>query len=255
MVIYFAGGDPRFTLRRSFFPMTDHPEISIIIPYGYFSEALEKTLLSTRTVHCRIEIILVTNHELRKSLSGILPGSVLIAESNQRGRGYFCATGAAKARGSILLFLHADTWLPEQWCQKVLDALTDPAIAGGGFSTHFRSNHWFVKRLPKMYNLFAQMIGEYWGDRAIFMRRKDLLVNLDRIKVPIMEDVEMSKIIHRYGKMILLPASVSTSANHFALKGPIRHVMQVILFRILYALGVSAERIYRWYYRSINGNN
>ena len=233
--------------------MADDPEISIIIPYGYFSDELEKTILSTRTTHCRIEVILVTNDELRKGLSGILPDSIFIAESNQRGRGYFCATGAANARGTILLFLHADTWLPEQWCQEVLDALTDPAIAGGGFSTHFRSNHWFVKRLPKMYNLFSQVIGEYWGDRAIFMRRKDLLANLDRIKLPIMEDVEMSKIIRRNGKMILLPASVSTSATHFAIKGPLRHVMQVILFRILYALGVSTERIYKWYYRPITG--
>ena len=229
--------------------MTDLPEISIIIPYGYFSDDLEQTLLSTRTVHCHIEIILITTRELRKGLGRILPDCTLIAESEERGRGYFCATGAAKARGPILLFLHADTWLPEQWCEKVLVALKDPAIGGGGFSTNFRSNHWFVKRLPKMYNRFSQMMGEYWGDRAIFMRRKDLLASLDRIEVPLMEDVEMSKIIRRNGQLILLPACVSTSAHHFIVKGPIRHVMQVLLFRILYALGVSAERIYKWYYR------
>lgn len=104
-----------------------------------------------------------------------------------------------------------------------------------------------------MYDLFSKVMGEFWGDRAIFMRRKDLVADLDRIKLPIMEDVEMSKIIRRKGKLKLLPDKVSTSAAHFVVKGPFRHVMHVMLFRILYALGVSAERIYRWYYRPMTG--
>jgi len=232
--------------------MTDNPEISIIIPYGYFTSELKITMQSTISKNCQIEIILVTNNDLRNGLDEMLSERHKIVESNEVGRGYFCSAGAMEAKGSVLLFLHADTTLPNQWCQKILDTMANPKIAGGGFSTSFRSNHWFVKRLPKLYNLFSRVIGELWGDRAIFMRKKDLLLNLDHINVPIMEDVEMSKIIRRNGKMVLLPDYVSTSALHFTVKGHFRHIVEVIFFRILYALGVSAERIYKWYYRRSN---
>lgn len=229
--------------------MTDNPEISIIIPYGYYTADLETTLRSTISQNCQFEIILVTNRELRRSLDGMVSGRYRIVESNEVGRGYFCSAGVLEAKGSVLLFLHADTILPNQWCQRILETMANPSVAGGGFSTYFRTNHWFVKRISKLYNLFSQVIHEFWGDRAIFMRKKDLLSNLDRIKVPLMEDVEMSKIIRRNGKMILLPDAVSTSALHFHVKGHFRHIIEVIFFRILYALGVSADRIFKWYYR------
>ena len=173
-----------------------------------------------------------------------------IVESNEEGRGYFCSEGAIEAKGSILLFLHADTTLPKKWCQKVLHTMSDLRIGGGGFSTTFRSNHWFVKRMSKLYNMLSLLLRELWGDRALFMRKNDLLSNLDSIKIPIMEDVEMSKIIRQNGKMVLLPDRVSTSASHFTVKGHFRHIAEVLFFRTSYALGVSAERIYKWYYRT-----
>ena len=233
------------------FKMTDNPEISIIIPYGYYTADLATTLRSTISQNCRFEIILVTNCDLRRSLDleGMLSDQYRIVESNEVGRGYFCSAGVLEAKGSILLFLHADTILPDQWCQRILDKMANPEIAGGGFSVYFRTSHWFVKRISKLYNLFSQLIRELWGDRAIFMRKRDLLSKLDQIKVPLMEDVEMSKIIRKNGKMILLPDAVSTSALHFTVKGHFRHIIEVIFFRILYALGVSADRIYKWYYR------
>lgn len=227
-----------------------NPKISIIIPYGYFSADLESTLESTTSSKCSFEIIIITNSELRQGLNEAIFKQCRIVESNELGRGYFCSAGVEEAKGSILLFLHADTILPKQWCQKVLQTMADSQTGGGGFSTSFRSDHWFVKRMSKIYNLFSKLLGELWGDRAIFLRKKDLLPHLDRIKIPIMEDVEMSKIIRQSGKMVLLPERVSTSASHFSVKGHFRHIAEVLFFRTAYAWGVSADRIYKWYYRT-----
>jgi len=229
--------------------MKDNPAISIIIPYGYFTPDLDTTLASTTSKNESVEIIIVTNSELKKDLDKKYAEQIRIIESDEKGRGYFCRAGALSANGSILLFLHADTTLPAQWCRKIFDTMSDSRVAGGGFTTSFRTNQWFIKKVPKLYNMFSILIGEYWGDRALFIRRKHLVANLDKINIPIMEDVEMSKIIRNNGKFILLSENVSTSALHFTVKGYFRHIVSAVYYRILYAFGISPDRIFKWYYR------
>lgn len=231
--------------------MNQQIEISVIVPYGYFSPDLSAALQSAASAYGSIEMILVTNRALKKGLDGMLPRNCRVIESEEQGRGYFCSAGAKVAKGSIVLFLHADTTLPSHWDRKVVNIMSDPSVAGGGFSTLFRSDHWFLRRIPALYNAFSKVIREFWGDRALFMRKKDLIAQLDNIDIPIMEDVEMSKIMRRNGKMVLLSDVVTTSDFHFSAKGYFQQILEVILFRSLYALGVQADRIYKWYYRMI----
>ena len=232
--------------------MAECPEISVIIPYGYSIPEMMSSLQSADSEDGRIEIIIVTNRKLRKELEGQLSHRSQVVESDVNGRGYFCSIGAKIAKGAILLFLHADTTLPDNWYRKLLNVMTDPEVAGGGFSVDFRSDHWYLRNMSKLYNWFSCLIKELWGDRALFIRKKILLENLERIEVPIMEDVEMSKIIRSKGKMVLLPEKVSTSILHFSVKGHLRHTVEVIIFRTLYSLGVQAKDIYKWYYKQFN---
>ena len=223
--------------------------ISVIIPYGYFSPDLPLAIESASASFWRSEVILVTNRALRKGLDQTLLSKCRIVESEESGRGYFCSAGVKEASGAIVLFLHADTFLPNYWDQQVLNIMSDVSVAGGGFSTRFRTQHWFLRGIPIMYNIFSMMTSEFWGDRALFMRKKDFLPHLEKLSIPMMEDVEMSKIIRKNGKIILLAEEVSTSDNHFHDKGYFQHILEVMIFRLLYALGVSAHQIHSWYYR------
>lgn len=227
----------------------EEPFISIIIPYGYPSTDFEDAVFSTSHPNCSIEIIVVTTPGIKQSLRGWNFPDLRIIASDKTGRGYFCAIGAQEARGEVLLFLHADTILPEHWCQCIKQVMKQPHIAGGGFSIQFRSANRIIELLPLAYDLFARIFREFWGDRAMFMRRLDLISEIDRVRIPIMEDVEMSRIIRKKGKLVLLSQRVSTSAHHFNLKGNIRHIIEVLIYRSLYEMGVSAERIFGWYYR------
>ena len=235
--------------------MEGNPEISIIIPYGYYTPDIESTLNSTGINNDLIEIIIVTNGALKKELAKKYNEQYRIIESEEVGRGYFCRRGAQNANGLILLFLHADTTLPKYWFHKVSDAMSDSKVSGGGFTTSFRTDQWFIRKVPKLYNMFSILIGEYWGDRALFMRKENLISNLDQINIPIMEDVEMSKIIRKNGKFVLLSDVVSTSALHFTIKGYFVHIVGAVYYRILYAFGISPNRIFKWYYSQFPGNS
>ena len=97
-------------------------------------------------------------------------------------------------------------------------------------------------------NLIYWVTHEIWGDRAMFIR-SELLRNQEQlIDLPIMEDVELSRIIRKHGKAILLEDKVQTAASTFERNGPIRNTLRIIWCRLWYALGGNANRIYQYYY-------
>ena len=226
-------------------------ELSVVMPYGYespdFSQAVDLVLDTPGS----IELIVVTTKELCDGMELTHHPNVRIFRSNEVGRGVFCKIGVQNAKGRVVLFLHADTYLPENWYSQVLKTMTDPNVSLGGFTVVFRTKHWLAGNISMLYSLWSMVTREFWGDRAMFMRKDDLLPHLDDLAVLMMEDVEMSKFMRTKGKLVLLPDVVSTGANHFTIKGCFTHILQVIYYRILYAFGVSSDWIYQKYYMKI----
>ena len=67
-----------------------------------------------------------------------------------------------------------------------------------------------------------------------------------------MEDVEFSKKLRKAGKTIILDPPVESSARRHLRKGPWRTTILNGLFILLYKLGVSPQRLHRWYYGAMN---
>jgi hypothetical protein len=227
--------------------------ISVVIPFGYFCPEFEDSVNSAAQ-ECtdRDEIIIVTNGELAGKINASVSSKTTVLISETPGRGHYCFRGARVAKGDIILFLHADTILPAGWRRSVTGALKDPGITGGGFTTRFYPQNLYLKLVPKGYNVFSRVIGEIWGDRAIFIRRDVLDRSLYKIDVPIMEDVHLSRMIRTQGRMIILKESVTTSSLHFQKKGHLIHTLQALYLRILYSLGVSEQTIFEKYYRNFD---
>jgi glycosyltransferase involved in cell wall biosynthesis len=80
--------------------------------------------------------------------------------------------GARAARGDILLFLHADTWLPEGGLGAVSAALDDARVVGGRFDVRFDSPRPVLRMIAFFMNLRSRASGISTGDQAIFVRRE-----------------------------------------------------------------------------------
>jgi len=162
-----------------------------------------------------------------------------------RGRGPQMNAGAGLAKGETLLFLHADTRLPEDALAHVADALTDDRVCGGNFSLIFGGDTREARLLTRIYP-FLRMGGMIYGDSAIFVRRRVF----DRLggyrEYPIFEDCDLYRRMRRLGRFVRLKACATTSSRRFEGRF-IRTFALWSLMQALYWLGVNPNLLNRLY--------
>lgn len=145
--------------------------------------------------------------------------------------------GATEATGDVLIFLHADTLLPVGAAEAVLHA----NAACGGFLVEFIEPGLRLAYVAFMINARTRLTRAPWGDQAQFFRR-DAFPGYPEI--PIMEDYVAAR---RMKRAAIVPLKVRTSGRRFLTKGVIRASTINWLIITAYHLGVSTERLARWY--------
>ncbi|MFC1530123.1 TIGR04283 family arsenosugar biosynthesis glycosyltransferase [Gemmatimonadota bacterium] len=165
------------------------------------------------------------------------------------GRGRQMDLGAEEATGDILLFLHADTLLPEDWHTVIREAMSDPLTVGGAFSWKVDAPGPFLRWIERTVEWRIRLFNLPYGDQAIFVKASVFRELDGYISIPLMEDVDLVRRLRKYGNLARLNASVTTSARRYERYGPFRTTMRnkVILFG--YYLGIRPEQLARWYYR------
>jgi rSAM/selenodomain-associated transferase 2 len=168
--------------------------------------------------------------------------------ASPRGRARQMNAGARAAWGDILLFLHADTWLPEGGLGAVSAALDDARVVGGRFDVRFDSPRPVLRMIAFFMNLRSRASGISTGDQAIFVRREVFEMMGGYPDMPLMEDIELSRRLKRRGRLATLPSRVTTSARKWEREGALRTMALMWALRFLYMVGVSPARLHRWYY-------
>jgi rSAM/selenodomain-associated transferase 2 len=168
--------------------------------------------------------------------------------TSPRGRARQMNAGARAARGDILLFLHADTWLPEGALGAVSAALEDARVVGGRFDVRFDSPRPVLRMIAFFMNLRSRASGISTGDQAIFVRRDVFETMGGYPDIPLMEDIELSRRLKRRGHLAALSSRVTTSGRKWEREGAVRTMALMWALRFLYMIGVSPARLHRWYY-------
>lgn len=166
----------------------------------------------------------------------------------RRGRARQMNAGAAAAAGEVLLFLHADTRLPAGADRAIREALRDPAVVGGRFDVRLDSPRRLLWVVGGMMNLRSRLTGIATGDQALFVRRAVFEGLGGYADIPLMEDVEFTRRLKRWGAVAALRAQVTTSARKWEREGVLRTILLMWSLRLLYWLGVSPGRLHRLYY-------
>jgi hypothetical protein len=151
--------------------------------------------------------------------------------------------GSAKARGELVVFLDADTLLPENFTETVRNLR---GIAGAfSFATDDDST---VMRVVSWWtNLRSRLFSLPYGDQAIFMRLRVFRAIGGFRPWPIMEDFEIIRRLRRLGRIELARESAVTSSRRWTRLGPWRVMVRNQLIVLLYLLRVSPERLARLY--------
>ena len=169
--------------------------------------------------------------------------------SSPRGRARQMNAGARCARGDVLLFLHADTLLPDGALAAVEAATRDPGVVAGRFDVRFDNPRRVFRMIAWFMNRRSRWSGISTGDQAIFVRRESFDAVGGYPDIPLMEDVELCRRLKRRGHMAALRLRVTTSARKWEQEGAVRTILLMWALRLLYRVGVSPARLHRWYYR------
>jgi len=220
---------------------------SIVMPVLNEAEVLESHLahLSSQCTWHEYELLIVDGGSSDETVAiAERYGRVLYSE---RGRAKQMNAGGAAATGDVLLFLHADTSLPDGALDVIEKALAPPKVVGGAFRLCFNCNLWPYRLVAFTTNVRSRVRTLFTGDQAYFIRTESFRAVGGYPDQPLMEDLEIILRLRKIGKVVLLPHYVTTSARRHEKVGLLRTVLFMWYLRTLYKFGVSPEQLQRMY--------
>lgn len=158
-----------------------------------------------------------------------------------RGRAVQMNAGAQLADGDRLLFLHADTRLPDH-----ADRLIDAALQShswGRFDVRIDERGIWPMVVSWFMNQRSRLSGIATGDQAMFMRREAFEALGGFAAIPLMEDIDLSKRLKRLGPPACIPVPVLTSGRRWTRNGPLRTIWLMWRLRAAYFFGADPRRL------------
>lgn len=164
-----------------------------------------------------------------------------------RGRALQMNAGAQHARGEVLLFLHADTVLPQDADQLILTGMRASAARWGRFDVRIDGRHWLLPLIALGMNLRSRLTQVCTGDQCIFVAR-ELFTQVGGFPpIALMEDIALSKQLRRVGPPVCLRAQASTSGRRWLHHGVARTMLFMWWLRLRYYFGASPARLAQQY--------
>ena len=177
------------------------------------------------------------------ALASALADRVLLAP---RGRASQMNAGAKDATAEALLFLHADTQLPDGADLLIAHALR-AGHQWGRFDVRIDGAHAALRMVARMMNLRSRLTGIATGDQAIFLKRSVFESLGGYTDMPLMEDVKFSTRLRRYGAPACIPTPVITSGRRWEQHGVWRTIALMWWLRAAGFFGASTAALARWY--------
>lgn len=223
--------------------------ISVIIPVLHETSGIDRIIRHIRSLEhgASVEIVVVDGDPEGSTVNAIKDPLVSKAFSGQ-GRSIQMNHGAALSSGQVILFLHADTFLPRDAFVLIREAMKDRTVNAGAFELGIDSDRWCFRLTEAYVRLRTRLTKVPFGDQAIFIR-KDFFNTIGRYRlIPLMEDVDLMRRVKGCSRRIaIVPRKVSTSARRWEKEGILFCTIRNFALQLLFLFGVRPERLARWY--------
>lgn len=220
---------------------------SIIIPTLNEAGIIKTCLTRLQTLRTNAEIILADggSNDLTTALAQGLVDNIIITPT---GRAVQMNSGAQQATGAILIFLHADTVLPDQALQHIATSIT-PSRQWGRFAIELTGRHALLPVIAFFMNLRSRLTGIATGDQVIFIS-KALFDSMGQYPaIALMEDIALCKTLKKISPPLCLKAKVISSGRRWEQFGIIKTILLMWSLRLRYFFGVDPNTLASLYYR------
>ncbi len=221
--------------------------ISVIIPALNEAENLARLLAALQREEAVHEVIVADgrSEDATTAIAGKFGARVV---RSIPGRGFQLAEGARRARGEVLLFLHADSDFPEGGLRAIEKTLTqNPHSPGGNFRLLFEGPDKFSRWLEGFY-AWIRALGVYYGDSGLFVRQS-VYQRLGGFRpIALMEDFDFVRRLEKAGDTCHIEdPPLTTSSRRFEGRHPVMIVLGWLWIHGLYYLRVRPDRLARLY--------
>ncbi len=216
--------------------------LCVVMPVLNEAQAIEATLQALNPLRqCGARVVVVDGGSEDDTMAKARPHADAVI-SAPRGRAVQMNAGAALGWGEVLLFLHADTTLPDGADERLLQALTQGHL-WGRFDVRIAGRHRMLAVVATMMNLRSRWTGIATGDQAMFMRREVFAQLGGFAPLPLMEDIDMSRRLRGLGAPACLRERVITSGRRWEQRGVWRTMALMWRLRWRYWRGESAHAL------------
>jgi rSAM/selenodomain-associated transferase 2 len=222
-------------------------KLSIIMPVLDEAAGIEAALAALAPYRARgVEVVVVDggSRDDTPDLAHPLADHVIAAK---RGRAIQMNAGAATTQSDVLLFLHADTRLPDNADFLITDGLARSGRAWGRFDVRIDGGGGLLGLVAFMMNWRSRISGIVTGDHAIFVQRAAFENMGGYPAIALMEDVALSTRLKRISRPLALRARVTTSARRWRQHGTLRTMLLMWRLRLSFFLGADPAKLARQY--------
>jgi len=217
--------------------------LSIIVPCLNEAEGIGDTLAALAPLRARgAEVIVVDGGSSDGTPTRAAPHADCVI-SAPRGRASQMNAGAGRARNEILLFLHADTLLPESADALIVEGLTRTRRGWGRFDVAISGSHPLLRVVAWLMNVRSRLTGIATGDQAIFTTRTLFTAAGGYPAIALMEDIALCKQLKRFGPPLCLKHRLTASGRRWEKRGVVRTILLMWRLRLAYWLGADPGKL------------
>lgn len=216
--------------------------IAVIIPILNEAKVLSALLVQLNRLHQQgMQVILVDGGSEDGSRERLAASSFQVIDA-PRGRALQMNAGAQHTNADILLFLHADTLLPDDTAQSMINAISN-GYCWGRFDVQITGEHFMLPVIAFMMNWRSRLTKIATGDQALFLTR-DIYQQVNGFPTQaLMEDIEISKRLKRISRPACLKQKVTTSGRRWQSDGVWKTIFLMWRLRFDYWRGINAEQL------------
>ena len=225
--------------------LTDRPLLSIVIPVLNEAGCLARTLDNLFA-----DPWLRDHAEVLVSDGGSSDGSLEIAARypceivrGAPGRALQMNAASRQARGERLLFLHADSRLPED-----IGEVANRPAKWGFFRLRLSGEGRALRIIESAVNLRSTITRVAGGDQGLFFERRFFAALGGFPRIPLMEDIAICKQARRLSSPLIIRSRITTSSRRWRQHGVARTVLLMWWLRLAFWLGADPDRLHRIYY-------
>lgn len=224
---------------------------SIIIPTLNEEQTIVNCLAALQQYRKSCEIIVVDGGSTDNTITLAQPLTDKLI-SSAKGRAFQMNTGAQQAVGELLIFLHADTFLPHDALNSIMQAINNNR-QWGRFDVELSGSHPMLKVVSFFMNWRSRLTGIATGDQAIFVN-KQLFESIGQYPaIPLMEDIALCKKLKLTSSPVCLKAQVVSSGRRWEQNGVFKTILLMWSLRLRYYLGADSQALALLYNGGRNG--